>query len=71
MPENKKYQIEKSSTTTYLDENDNVVSGYALKVRFIEFDELHEINVPDMQPENVKLILDRAVADREAIRDLG
>jgi len=71
MTEGKKYQIEKTTTTTYLGENDQVVSGYSLKVRFLDFDELHEINVPDMTPENVKLILDRSVADREAVRDLG
>ena len=71
MTEQKKYQIEKTTTTTYLGENDNVISGFSLKVRFIEFDELHEINVPDMQPENVKSFLDQAVSDREKIRDLG
>lgn len=71
MVDSKKYQIEKTLTTTYLGENDQVISGFTLRVRLIEFDELHEINVPDLSPENVSLIIDQVVKDREAVRDLG
>lgn len=70
-PEVKKYQIEKTLTAPYLGENDQVINGYTLRVRFIEFDELHEINVPDLSPESVKLKLDQAIKNREAVRDLG
>lgn len=71
MVDEKKYQIEKTLTTTYLGENDQVISGFTLRVRLIEFDELHEINVPDLSPENVSLKIDQVVKDREAVRDLG
>lgn len=71
MTEGKKYQIEKTRPTSYMGELDQVINGYSIRVRLFDFDELHEINLPDISPETVSLAVNRLIADREAISNLG
>jgi len=67
----KKYQIEKTRPDPYLDETGSVVNGFSVRVRFTAFDEVHEIQTPDLKPDTVKNLIEDLLSQREAISDLG
>lgn len=65
------FQILSTSNTLYLDRGGQPVNGYRLRVQLTEFDEIHDVNVPNLNPEVVRQVIDVLVAQRKALRDLG
>lgn len=71
MTEGKKYKIEKTRPISYMGELDQVINGYSVRVRLFDFDELHEINLPNISPETVSKAVNQLISDREALSNLG
>lgn len=71
MTDGKRYVIEKTAPNTYLGEMERVINGYRVRVLLVEFDELHEFNVEDIEPETVKAKVEKLLEDREGLKSLG
>ena len=72
MPEKEQtYIIERTQNTTYLDDAQTVVDGYVIRLRLVNFDEVHQLRVPSLDPKTVKAAANKLVAQRAALDDLG
>lgn len=71
MVDGKKYKVEKTSRYPYLDETDKVIDGYLVRVRLFEFDEVHEVKVPTLEPAIVETSINDLLDQRSAINNLG
>ncbi len=67
----KKYVIEKTRGEPYLDKTNNVINGFIVTVLFVDFDEMHEIKVPDMKTETVKNAIELLLSERNGLQNLG
>lgn len=69
MPEG--YRVDRTRSTTYLDQHNDPIHGYEVYITLIDFDEGHRFNVPKLDD---KLIEERALellAAREKLAELG
>lgn len=64
------YQIERTAPTVYIDKAGKPVRGYTVSVYLVEFDEYHELQVPDLTEKTVKAACDKLVADRKKLATL-
>lgn len=71
MADEKRYQVEHTSPTSYLDETDSVVQGYNVRVRLFQFGEVHTLQVPDLAPTTVQAEVEQLLAHRQALNELG
>ena len=71
MAEDRKFVVERTTDTVYLDEGNNPIQGFQIQIRLIEFEELHSINVPNLKPDTVEAAAKNLLADRQALADLG
>lgn len=71
MAEERAFAIERTTSTVYLDEGNNPVTGFEIRVRLIEFDEIHEINVPNLKAPTVEEAANNLLEDRRALAELG
>lgn len=65
------FAIENTQNTLYLDKGGQPVNGYRIRVRLLQWDELHDINVPSMDPQVVAEAIQKLIAQRQALADLG
>lgn len=66
-----RYTIEKTASTTYLDNRNNAIKGYTVFVQLLDYDEFHEINVPNLNENTVKKEIDKLLANRDKLASLG
>lgn len=71
MAEDRKFVVERTTDTVYLDEGNNPIQGFLIQVRLIEFEELHSINVPNLKLDTVEAAAINLLEDRQALADLG
>lgn len=71
MADEREFVIERTTSTVYLDEGNNPVTGFEITVRLIAFDEIHSLNVPNLGLETVKAAATRLLEARQALADLG
>ena len=71
MADEREFVIERTTSTVYLDEGNNPVTGFEISVRLIEFDEIHSLNVPNLRLETVEAAATKLLAERQALADLG
>jgi len=71
MTEGKRYKVEKTRPETYLDNANEVVTGFSIRVRLFDYDEIHDLQLPNLNPETVKAEIEKLLADRDAVNDLG
>lgn len=65
------YKIESTQNTLYIDQGGRPINGYLVRVMLNGFNEIHEINVPDLNPETVNRAIMRLLEQREALANLG
>ena len=65
------YSIERTAPTVYLNESGQAVQGFLVFVRLDDYDELHEVRVPNLTPKTVEAAVNKLVASRDALANLG
>jgi len=71
MADEVKFRIERVQNVTYLDEARNVVDGFQVTFRMLDFDEVRTVNVPTDDPIEIEAAALLAVERREALASLG
>jgi len=71
MADEVKFRIERVQNVTYLDEARNVVDGFQVTFRMLDFDEVRTVNVPTDDPIDIETAALLAVERREALASLG
>ena len=71
MADEVKFRIERVQNITYLDEARNVVDGFQVTFRMLDFDEVRTVNVPTDDPIDIESAALLAVERREALASLG
>ena len=65
------YAITKTQPTVYLDAGGRPVRGFLVSFAIPEYDELHEIQLPTLDPSVVGEAIEKFIASRDAIAELG
>jgi len=65
------YKIERTQSSVYLDKAGRPVKGFAVYVFLVEFDELHELNVPNLSADVVQAAVNELLERRSALAELG
>lgn len=65
------YKIERTQPTVYLDDGGRPIRGFIVTVRLTEYNEIHEIHVPDLGLETVGGSIETLLAQRQALAVLG
>lgn len=71
MANNKAFDVLGTQNNVYVDRSGQAVNGYAVRVLLVEFDEVHTVNVPNLQAETVKTAVESLLSQRRALVDLG
>jgi len=71
MADEVKFRIERVQNVTYLDEARNVVDGFQVTFRLLDFDEVRTVNIPTDDPVDVETSALLAVERREELARLG
>ena len=71
MTEGKRYQIERVRSFPYLNEMDELIDGFSIRVRFTDYDEIQEIKVPNTNPETVRKAVETRLQERDQLTQLG
>lgn len=64
------YTVQKVNPVIYLDSASNPVNGFKLTVYLNTFDEVHYIEVPKLDPEDIKKRIGVLLANRIAVSKL-
>jgi len=67
----KQYSVERTNPTMYINEANQTIQGFIVFVRLTDYDELHEIRVPSLDPKVVSKAIDKLVANRDALAGLN
>lgn len=65
-----RYKVLSVRPSTYVGKSGRVIQGYSVLFELPEYDEEHELNVPDSRPETVKDVLSKFADDRDAIANI-
>lgn len=67
----KRYTIERTAPTVYLDARNNAVQGFIVYVNLTDYNESHDIRVASLDPKIVTKAVEKLLADRDALANLG
>ena len=65
------YKVETAQPDMYLDAGGKPVRGYVVRVTLTKYAELHDIQVPSLDPKVVKAAIEKLSAQRDALAALG
>jgi hypothetical protein len=65
------YMITNTAPAIYLDKGGKAINGFTVYVLLIDFDELHNVNVPSLAEKDVKPAVETLLAQRKALAKLG
>ncbi len=65
MNDEKKYVVESVKNFPYLDQADEIVDGFKIRIRLVDFDEIRFLNLPNDDPETIRLACELIVENRE------
>lgn len=65
-----RFNIERVESTVYLDNSGKAINGYRIYVHLNEYDETHDLNVPNIQEATVKKAVDTLLTRRDALSKL-
>ena len=65
------YTILDTQPTVYQDKSKGVINGVLVRFRMDAYDEVHEIRIPELKVATVKLAIEKAVQERDALAELG
>jgi len=66
-----KYRVERTQPTVYLDKGGRAVQGFTVYVELGDFDEIHELHVPSLDPDVVSEVADKLLEQRTNLAALG
>jgi hypothetical protein len=66
-----KYTIIDTQPTVYQDKSKGVLNGVLVRFRIDDYDETHEVRVPDMNVKNVQDAIEKVVKQRDDLAALG
>lgn len=64
------YKVTATQPFTYLDSLNQIVNGFRVFVTLTQFDEVHQVMVPNLNPETVKSAVQTLVTNRKALSQL-
>jgi hypothetical protein len=64
------YVVQRVTPTIYLDSAGSPVNGFKITVYLAAYDEIHYLEVPKLDPVDIKKRADKLVADRVALSKL-
>ena len=65
------YKIEYVQPDVYLDAGGKPVRGYLVRVSLVKYAEIHDLQVPSLDPDKVKAAVEQLLANRDALAQLG
>jgi len=65
------YRIERTQPTVYLDKGGRAVQGFTVYVDLVDFDEIHELHVPSLDPDIVSEAATKLLEQRTNLAALG
>lgn len=65
-----KFSVVSTQPYTYQDATSRLVHGYRVFFKIIQFDEVHEVNVPNLDPLTVQAAVGPIIANREKLAQL-
>lgn len=65
------YKVENVQPDVYLDQGGKPVRGYLVRVSLLKFAEIHDIQVPSLEPAIVEAAIEILLTNREALAQLG
>lgn len=66
-----KYTIVDTQPTVYQDAVKGIVNGVLIRFTLTDYDEVHEIRLPDMNVKSVQAAIEKVLASRDALAALG
>ncbi len=67
----KGYSVSRVTPETYLDNSQKVVQGFRVTITLIEFDEVHELQVPSIDEKIVTAAAEKLLTQRQKLAQLG
>ena len=65
------YSVISTTPTVYNDPLAGIVNGYLVRVHLVNYDEVHELRVPKIDPKAVKAEIDKLIKQRDGLAELG
>lgn len=65
------YKVEYTQPDVYLDAGGKVVKGYLVRVSLLDYAEIHDLDVPSLDPKVVTKAIEKLLANRDALAQLG
>ena len=65
------YKVQSVQPDMYLDAGGKPVRGYLVRVEFLDFGEILDIPVPNLDTETVRNAIENLLAQRQALAQLG
>jgi hypothetical protein len=65
-----KYKVIETYSTTYMNDARKLIKGFTVSFMMTEYDEYHEIDVPNLAPETVSKAINALIANRDALDNL-
>lgn len=65
------YTIIDTTPAVYQDKTKGIVNGVLVRFRIDNYDEVHEIRVPELKVDLVKTEIERLIHERDALAELG
>jgi hypothetical protein len=66
-----RFTIEATRPDVYLDKARRPINGYSIDVLLYDYQEQHTVKVPSLDPVIVKAAIEKLLADRDALSNLG
>ena len=67
----KLYKITNTRPNVYINQLRQAVNGFQVTVQLIEFDELHLVDVPNLEPTTVSKAVEKLLDNRQGLQNLG
>lgn len=67
----KRYVIEKTTPQPYLDKGNRAINGYLVEFTIVQYDEVHQVNVPNLDQATVEKAIETVIAQRDNLAQLG
>ena len=66
-----KYTIIDTSPTVYQDKTKGVVNGVLVRFSMDDYNEVHEVRVPEMNVKTVQAAIEKVVKERDDLANIG
>lgn len=64
------YKILRTTPRTYVDGIGNPISGFRITFEIVKYGEMHMVDVPSLNPEQVKAVIEDLLKNRKALENI-